>query len=908
MNEQLEAIVKAQLGRVQHKANNIVAGRAGDQLGVDVALAEEHLQALGIGKTDPVIISSKGRSGPKFFPERDRARNLPYDWEDVRRANANGRERTWQDIQRLLTRNAKNDLFFIPSPGGTSGERNEIFEVTVLVYEIDYGLTREEQWGAWERAGLPAPSLVIDSGNKSLHPYFVLDRPCGVAEGEHARKRLSAAIEAAHPGIATDHNLWRAGQPLRLAGGIHPKSGERTTIALNTGARYTLDELMAVCPEVSVETTAITSDFQVRPNPEETSPAEWFPDFPIQGMTVPLEIALSFKTQRLLEKGMDPDSDQRWTALYRLGKALRAARLHLEQIGQPIEGGGYAAEKRLLTHFIEASQIKGGDVDEALAKYWRPEPCGETELSDVVLKRELKRHALRGGFISQPIDMDDWLVTPDRTVEVVVFQGLQRIAAAEGRPITSYQRRFLRYNDQLGFFEPLSVHAMQQQMLELLPLAYKETRRGTSRHHVTAAKAKACTDFAALKLHEERMDLVPAIAFRNGTYLLRTGELIPHSPAHKLTWAVNAEFEEGAQCPPTMRQFIASSFGAEWEPIIQLVLRYLVDPDFKCSRIVLIIGPSGSGKGTFERFTEKLFPSSVISVITSGFADINHPDKIRQFVSGKRLLAFPDLQGRQFGVGTLYALTDGGKLTARTLNESDAEAAEPFSGRVVICSTQPPLMDDAGNGLTRRMLVLPTCRPAGLKADLDLDEKLEAEIGQIVSWALQASRQEVKRLLAGGDINGLLKDAATAAEVDMDPVRSFANSCLVPMQADYLPSESELFKAFGAFCDDQNHRATSQRTFVARLAMALPHLRTGRRSIPGSNSSRKTPAMFFGFGVKEGLVRLSMISHKATLRPEHYVQMGYQALQKHKPEEPNPSQLEALVNPDSNKPCPDSSV
>ena len=872
-----------------------------------VDLAEEHLQALGIGKTDPVSIGCNGRFGQKFFPPRDLARKLPYEWVDVCRANANGREEIWKQVQAQLESKGSKDLFFIPSPGGTSSrDRKEIFAVTVLVYEIDYGLKKEEQWGAWERAGLPTPTLVVDSGNKSLHVYYLLKSPCGVEAGQHARKRLSAAIEAAHPGIETDPNIWAAGQPMRLAGGIHPKSGQQTTIALNSGNRYSLEELMAVCPEVEEEVEVVQSDFCVRPDPESKLTDEWLPDFPIEGMTVPLEIALTLKTQRLLEKGMNPESDQRWKQVHRLGKVLRAARLQLEQIGQPIEGGGEASEIRLLTRFIEASEIKGGDVDAALAKHWRPEPCGETELSDLILKRFLKQRALREGLVEAPIISNDfWEITPDRGVEVVLFEGLMEIAEEEGRPITCYQRRFLQYNDQLGFFEPRSVHAMQQQMLELLPLAFKPLKSGTSRSHVTAHRAKACTEFAALKLHEERMDLVPAIAFRNGTYMLNTCELVPHSPAHKLTWAVNAEFVEGADCPPVMREFIASSFGSEWEPIIQIVLRYLVDPEFKCSKIVMLLGASGSGKGTLERLIEKLFPPSVISIIPSGFKDINNPDKIQQFVTGKRLVAFPDLQGKQMGVGVLYSLTDGGKLTGRALFQAESETAEPFKGRVVICSTQPPLMDDAGNGLTRRMLVLPTSRPAGMKPDLDLDEKLEAELGQIVSWALQATRQQVKELLAGGDVNGLLRDAARGAEINMDPVRRFVNHCLVPKPGNHFPDETLLFKSYQVFCKEQNHRATAQRSFLNRLEGALPHLRTRRRSVPGSNSRKKTRECFYGFDVQEDLITFptSMINNGPQLDPSKYVQQGYEALQEHRPEEPDVMVVVAhFSNPDTN--CP----
>jgi len=686
---------------------------------------------------------------------------------------------------------------------------------------------------------------------------------------------------------------------------------------MNSGKRYPLDELMACCPEVEEAQSVEVGDFRVRPDFGLPEPDEWFPTYPIVGMAVPLEIALSKTTRKLIEEGKPPETNDRWSELFRLGKVLRAARRHLEQLGHEVEGGSEAAEIRLLSQFIERSAIKGGNTDLALKKYWRPEPCGETELCELLLKRNLRERALQLGLVKQPHPLGDWAhsmsegdwwVTNNKTVEVVVFSALMKKSAHEGRPITSHRRRFLRYMAELGFFEPVSVHEMQKLMLDLLPYAFSQNANGAkSRKHITASKAGSCTDFAALKLNEDQMDVVPAIAFRNGTYLLSSGRLVPHNPAYKLTWAVNANYSAVVDCPPMMRAFIASSFGSEWERIIQIVLRYMVDPEIKCSRILIILGPSGSGKGTLERLIEKLFPRSCISVITSGFADINHPDKIRQFVSGKRLLTFPDLQGKQLGVGTLYALTDGGMLTGRTLHESDAEAAEPFTGRVVLCSTQPPLMDDAGNGLTRRMLVLPTCRPAGQKPDQDLDEKLEAELGLIVSWALRASRSEVKELLASGDPGGLLREAAMDAEVGMDPIRSFINRCLVPMQSDHLPKESDLFTAYKAFCEDQNHRPTSQRTFCTRLGNALPHLKSSRRSVPGSNSGAKAPSVFFGFQVAKGLVSGPGMTFNPKINADKYVESGYTMVHNHRPQEPNVEVVFATCcgNPDINKPCSD---
>ena len=103
------------------------------------------------------------------------------------------------------------------------------------------------------------------------------------------------------------------------------------------------------------------------------------------------------------------------------------------------------------------------------------------------------------------------------------------------------------------------------------------------------------------------------------------------------------------------------------------MLFYMVDPTLPNRKIVKIIGPSGSGKGVLERLIEKLFPPSCVSAITSRISEINTPEKIRQYVSGKQLVAFPDLQGLQMGVTTLYSMVDGGLMAQRNLFTDDTD-------------------------------------------------------------------------------------------------------------------------------------------------------------------------------------------------------------------------------------------
>ena len=109
-------------------------------------------------------------------------------------------------------------------------------------------------------------------------------------------------------------------------------------------------------------------------------------------------------------------------------------------------------------------------------------------------------------------------------------------------------------------------------------------------------------------------------------------------------------------------------------------------------------------------------------------------------------------------------MVDGGLMAQRNLFTDDTEGVV-FTGRVVICSSQAPQFENAGSGMARRALILETQRPAEKPYD-DLDQKLAAELGSIVSWALQAKHADVKRVLVSG--NQTFIDAQHNVEADMD--------------------------------------------------------------------------------------------------------------------------------------------
>ena len=149
------------------------------------------------------MILSAGGKDPKD-PDKDTFWRIPrkpsngYDWEHVTQQAKQGRD--WPGFTRLLKR--LSNACFQSCIGGTTND--EITGGWLLVYEID-NYPKDQQYGLWEKAGLPEPTLVMDTGNDSLHVWYRLDthyESDGISDG---RERLAAAINNVLPdGVTCD--------------------------------------------------------------------------------------------------------------------------------------------------------------------------------------------------------------------------------------------------------------------------------------------------------------------------------------------------------------------------------------------------------------------------------------------------------------------------------------------------------------------------------------------------------------------------------------------------------------------------------------------------------------------------------------------------------------------------------
>jgi hypothetical protein len=122
----------------------------------------------------------------------------------------------------------------------------DITGVPALFVEWDDGASIEEQMLRWKSLGLPEPSLMVSTGGKSVHCYWVLLEPLEPLEWRRITAQLIAHCDS-------DKACSNPSRVMRLPGSIYydKKTGEATgqcSIVAAAGARYSAADIEACLP------------------------------------------------------------------------------------------------------------------------------------------------------------------------------------------------------------------------------------------------------------------------------------------------------------------------------------------------------------------------------------------------------------------------------------------------------------------------------------------------------------------------------------------------------------------------------------------------------------------------------------------------------------------------------------
>jgi putative DNA primase/helicase len=235
------------------------------------------------------------------------------------------------------------------------------------------------------------------------------------------------------------------------------------------------------------------------------------------------------------------------------------------------------------------------------------------------------------------------------------------------------------------------------------------------------------------------------IAMRNGLLSMRTRELHPHTPRYFNISSLPFEYDPAAPQPAEFLKFLASIWENDRQSI-QTFLEwgaYVLSGRTDLQKMLLLIGPKRSGKGTLARIMTALVGKE--NVGGPSLADFGKQFGLEDLVD-KPLAIIGDARmpssGEREILGNLLSIS--GEDTIRADRKHRDAWVGRLPTRITILSNELPSFADSSGAIASRFVILRMTKSFIGREDKDLEQRLMAELPGILNMVLDAG-QELER-------------------------------------------------------------------------------------------------------------------------------------------------------------------
>ena len=201
------------------------------------------------------------------------------------------------------------------------------------------------------------------------------------------------------------------------------------------------------------------------------------------------------------------------------------------------------------------------------------------------------------------------------------------------------------------------------------------------------------------------------IPMANGLLHVPTRKLYPPTPAFFCPYALPYEYDPDAPPPERFFQFLNELWPDDQESqgLLQEFIGYLLVPDTSQQKMLLLVGPRRSGKGTIGRLIRELLGEHNVAGPTLASLATNFG---LQPLIDKPVAIIPDARlssrNRDIVVERLLSISGEDALTIDRKYKSAWTG--PLPSRIVIITNELPQLDDTSGVLASRFVVLEMIR------------------------------------------------------------------------------------------------------------------------------------------------------------------------------------------------------
>jgi len=306
----------------------------------------------------------------------------------------------------------------------------------------------------------------------------------------------------------------------------------------------------------------------------------------------------------------------------------------------------------------------------------------------------------------------------------------------------------------------------------------------------------------------------------------------PPTPRFFNAFSLDYDFDPDAPAPQEWLAFLDQVWEADAESVscLQEWFGYLLTADTRQQKILMMVGPKRSGRGTIARVLKALAGSS--TVVNPTLGTLARPFGLAALI-GKPIAVFPDarLSNRPDNAAIVECLLSISGEDDQTIDRKHLPAwTGKLPTRFVLISNELPRLKDVSGALAGRLIILRFTRSFYGQEDIGLFDRLRPELPGILRWAITGWERLNRR--------GRFVQPRSARELvaTMDelasPIAAFLRDrCVV--EPDGICSVASIYESWRSWCHEHGRDAVGDgHSFGRDLHAAIPGLTTVRPRTP----------------------------------------------------------------------------
>ena len=456
----------------------------------------------------------------------------------------------------------------------------------------------------------------------------------------------------------------------------------------------------------------------------------------------------------------------------------------------------------------------------------------------------MTRHVPQQPVEPKTVDLNQLLLLDTRDPMAIARRFIRDEFTVNGRQaLYRYREEFFKFSN--SYYRAVDNDTIRTDIWLYLERAYKaengayvplKPKKGNVDNVVDALRGACNLDYALetpawLDNSRKQPPAAEFLPVANGLLHLPTGKLQAPSPLYFGRAASDVSYDANAPEPREWLKFLNSLFGDDSASIelLQDMIGYGLASDTSQQKIMLLKGPTRSGKGTIATILKALVGNN--NYVGPTMASLSQNFGLAPLI-GKTVAIIADARiGGRADLATVAErlLSISGEDT-QTI---DRKFKEPWTGRLptrffIMTNELPRLIDHSG-ALANRFVVLVMKHSFLDKEDHGLQARLQHEYSGILSWALIGYRRLCERRRFVQAESGL--EAIQDLEELASPVRGFvAEKCELAGQVKI----DDLFQAWVLWCKENGHESGAKNTFGRNLLAAFPGLEKTQLRVAGS--------------------------------------------------------------------------